>query len=95
MSSLAEFFVFIRVICGMGKGGETKKPTKAETKAAKQGLMEKNGDLTSSSRQCCERSLTDLMLTGRCPQQERAEAFAVASKTGENLSTEITAWNLF
>jgi hypothetical protein len=75
----------------MGKGGDTAKakPTKAETKAAKQGLLEKNGDLTKQLKAVL-REVFDRFDVDRDGALSKAEleAFAVASKTGENLSQD-------
>lgn len=77
------------LLANMGKGGETKKPTKAETKAAKQGLMEKNGDLTKQLKAVL-REVFDRFDADRdgALNKKELEAFAVASKTGENLSQD-------
>ena len=73
----------------MGKGGDGKSKSKAETKAAKAGLVEKNGDLSKPLKAILSEIFRrfDVDQDGALSQKE-LEAFAVASKTGEDINQE-------
>ena len=75
----------------MGKGGldSKAKPSKAELKAAKVGLLEKNGDLTKQMKLVLGEIFTRFDADGDdALSQAELEAFAVASKTGEGINED-------